>query len=130
MLSKEEKLLYSLSALKEVIETWDIDVEVTLTKDGNKHTINAYEEIEKFIVNYINGLQPYKFEDLKKTIGKPIYDKKYKEFYILAEVKEEELYKDEGIEKFMICSDKKGLIRVWFEENRFYPVQMANVRCE
>lgn len=47
MFSKEEKLIYSLSALKEVIETWDIDVEVTLTKDGNKHTINAYEEIER-----------------------------------------------------------------------------------
>lgn len=67
-------------------------------------------------------LQPYKFEDLKELIGKPIFDYKYKEFYILAEVKEEELYKDEGLEKFMICSDKKGLMRVFFEEGRFFPV--------
>lgn len=69
--------------------------------------------------------QPYKFEDLKELIGKPIFDYKYKEFYILAEVKEEELYKDEGLEKFMICSDKKGLMRVFFEEGRFFPVTKA-----
>lgn len=69
--------------------------------------------------------QPYKFEDLKELIGKPIFDYKYKEFYILAEVKEEELYKDEGLEKFMICSDKKSLMRVFFEEGRFFPVTKA-----
>ena len=73
----------------------------------------------------IKNLQPYKFEDLKELIGKPIFDYKYKEFYILAEVKEEELYKDEGLEKFMICSDKKGLMRVFFEEGRFFPVTKA-----
>ena len=70
MFSKEEKLIYSLSALKEVIETWDIDVEVTLTKDGNKHTINAYKEIEKCVVECINNTQPYKFEDLKIGMNK------------------------------------------------------------
>lgn len=69
--------------------------------------------------------QPYKFEDLKELIGKPIFDYKYKEFYILAEVKEEEFYKDEGLEKIMICSDKKGLMRVYFEEGRFFPVTKA-----
>ena len=69
--------------------------------------------------------QPYKFEELKELIGKPIFDYKYKEFYILAEVKEEELYKDEGLEKIMICSDKKGLMRVYFEEGRFFPVTKA-----
>lgn len=74
--------------------------------------------------DYLNQ-QPYKFEDLKEVVGKPIYDRKYKEFYILTEVKEEEVYKDEGIEKFMICSDKNGLIRVWYEENRFYPIHIA-----
>lgn len=73
----------------------------------------------------IKNPQPYKFEDLKELIGKPIFDYKYKEFYILAEVKEEELYKDEGLEKFMICSDKKGLMRVFFEEGRFFPVTKA-----
>lgn len=73
----------------------------------------------------IKNLQPYKFEDLKELIGKPIFDYKYKKFYILAEVKEEELYKDEGLEKFMVCSDKKGLMRVFFEEGRFFSVTKA-----
>ena len=75
--------------------------------------------------NYAQAIHPYTFEDLKELIGKPIFDYKYKEFYILAEVKEEELYKDEGLEKFMICSDKKGLMRVFFEEGRFFPVTKA-----
>ena len=78
----------------------------------------------------IKNPQPYKFEDLKELIGKPIFDYKYKEFYILAEVKEEELYKDEGLEKFMICSDKKGLMRVYFEEGRFFPVTKVRGYCE
>lgn len=76
-------------------------------------------------LNYAQTIQPYKFEDLKELIGKPIFDYKYKEFYILAEVKEEELYKDEGLEKIMICSDKKGLMRVYFEEGRFFPLTKA-----
>ena len=76
-------------------------------------------------LDVIKNPQPYKFEDLKELIGKPIFDYKYKEFYILAEVKEEELYKDEGLEKFMICSDKKGLMRVFFEEGRFFPITKA-----
>lgn len=76
-------------------------------------------------LDVIKNLQPYKFEDLKELIGKPIFDYKYKEFYILAKVKEEELYKDEGLEKFMICSDKKGLMRVLFEEGRFFPITKA-----
>ena len=80
--------------------------------------------LESLIKEHFNP-QPYKFEDLKELIGKPIFDYKYKEFYILAEVKEEELYKDEGLEKFMICSDKKGLMRVFFEEGRFFSVTKA-----
>lgn len=66
MISKEEKLFYSLMAIKEIIETWDIDVEVTLTKDGNKHTINTYEEIERCVVNTLNNTQPYKYEEFIK----------------------------------------------------------------
>lgn len=69
--------------------------------------------------------QPYKFEELKKLIGKPIFDDEYKEFYILVEVREEQLYKDEVLDKFMICSDKKGLVRVFFEKGRFFPVTKA-----
>lgn len=74
MLSKEEKLLYSLSSIKTILETLGIDVEVTLTKNDNKYTINAYKEIEKCVVDYVNSLQPYKFEELKK--GMWVWDDK------------------------------------------------------
>lgn len=123
-MNREEKLLYSLSAIKNIFECYDINVEIKIKRNDKEYIVNAYKEIEKFVVDYVNSLQPYKFEDLKELIGKPIFDYKYKEFYILAEVKEEELYKDEGLEKFMICSDKKGLMRVFFEEGRFYPITM------
>lgn len=74
MLSKEEKLLYSLSSIKEILGALGIDVEVTLTKNDNKYTINAYKEIEKCVVDYVNSLQPYKFEELKK--GMWVWDDK------------------------------------------------------
>ena len=74
MLSKEEKLLCSLSSIKEILEALGIDVEVTLTKNDNKYTINAYKEIEKCVVDYVKNLQPYKFEDLKK--GMWVWDNK------------------------------------------------------
>lgn len=86
---------------------------------------SAENDVLKRKVSEYENPQPYKFEDLKELIGKPIFDYKYKEFYILAEVKEEELYKDEGLEKIMICSDKKGLMRVFFEEGRFFPPTKA-----
>lgn len=115
MLSKEE----SLKKAKELSYGWHVgDNEFVPLKDVNK------------LIREIYSIKPYKFEDLKEVIGNPIYDEKYKEFYILSKVKEEEIYKDEGIEKFMICSDKKGLMRVFFEENRFFPIWMANVGCE
>lgn len=88
--------------------------------DNDMIIMSQNEQLEQ-----IKNPQPYKFDDLKELIGKPIFDYKYKEFYILAEVKEEELYKDEGLEKFMICSDKKGLMRVFFEEGRFFPITKA-----
>lgn len=122
MMSKEEKLLYSLSALKEVIETWDIDVEVTLTKDGNKHTINAYKEIEKCVVDYVNGLQPYEFEDLK--VGMWVYDSKFNKCNLIIEILDNEIL------EFYYIMDHALRYRNAYEENRFFPVQMANVGCE
>ena len=92
--------------------------------DRGQWHVQKVKDLKDELFN-IQNPQPYKFEDLKELIGKPIFDYKYKEFYILAEVKEEELYKDEGLEKFMICSDKKGLMRVFFEEGRFFPITKA-----
>ncbi len=133
MLSKEEKLLYSLSALKEVIETLDIDVEVTLTKNDNQYTINAYKEIERCVVECINNTQPYKWEDL--DVGMWVYDSKreYEDYSfikitkILSKQECEYLYRCKNKQMFfdnMECHARE------FEENRFFQVQMANARCE
>jgi hypothetical protein len=127
MLSKEEceQALMNICSSNSRIEDRKVFKDLI-----NEHyeLVEKHEMLENtysmFCEDYLNP-QPYKFEDLKEVVGKPIYDRKYKEFYILAEVKEEEVYKDEGIEKFMICSDKNGLIRVWYEENRFYPIHIA-----
>lgn len=115
------------ATLKEVIDFLELNAyegsdAITTLRMGDIEEI--LKPIRKLVNEHFNP-QPYKFEDLKELIGKPIFDYKYKEFYILAEVKEEELYKDEGLEKFMICSDKKGLMRVFFEEGRFFPVTKA-----
>lgn len=127
MVSKEEKLLYSLSALKEVIETFEIDVEVTLTKDGNKHTINAYEEIERYVVECINNTQPYKFEDLQA--GMYLYDVKKDEIIYLF--KPLDWHPTKGLRYSYEKIDHSAYgFYMDFEENRFFPVQMANVRCE
>lgn len=114
MLSKEEKLIYSLSALKEVIETFEIDVNVSITKNNYDYTINAYKEIEKCVVDYVNSLQPYEFEDLK--VGMWVYDSIYKSAYLIKEISKNK--------KIRVCTF--GWIGE-FEENRFFPVQMANV---
>ena len=124
MLNKEEKLFYSLTALKEVIETWDIDVELTLTKDGSKHTINAYEEIERCVVECINNTQPYKFEDLKPNMF--VFDLVKNRVNKILEIFDADcsipyLKFDDGFGEWFIIE---------FKENRFFPVQMANVRCE
>ena len=124
MLTKNQRLIYALAGLKTIIGDYEFETKVKDNETGEVDIVDCYKEIETLIVEFINP-QPYKFEDLKELIGEPIFDYKYKEFYILAEVKEEELYKDEGLEKFMICSDKKGLMRVLFEEGRFYPVTKA-----
>ena len=120
MLTREATLKEAIDFLE--LNAYEGSDAITTLRMGDIEEI--LKPIRKLVNEHFNP-QPYKFEDLKELIGKPICDYKYKEFYILAEVKEEELYKDEGLEKFMICSDKKGLMRVFFEEGRFFPVTKA-----
>lgn len=127
-MNKEEKLLYSLSAIKQVIETFDIDIEITATKDGNEYVINAYNEIEKCVVDYVNSLQPYKFEDLK--VGMWVYDIKpeYEDFRfikitkILSKEECKYLYNDENAQVFF---DNQIEHAREFEEGRYFPIIKA-----
>ena len=110
MLSKEE----SLKKAKELSYGWHVgDNEFVPLKDVNK------------LIREIYSIKPYKFEDLKDGVW--VWDKSYQEVcYIDSIVSKEKIY-CEYLESH--CSIEPYIIMP-FEENRFYPVQMANVRCE
>lgn len=116
-LTKEEKLLFSLSAIKEVIESFDIDIEVTITKNDDEYTINAYKEIQKCVVDYVNSLQPLKFEELKDEMW--VWDNKEKKYIKSCNNFDTEEY-GKGI-RVQIGFD---LVRYPYEENRFYRKQV------
>lgn len=116
-MNKEEKLLYSLSAIKQVIGT---------LKDGNEYVINAYNEIKKCVVDYVNSLQPYKFDDLKP--GMWVWDDKLKTLYKIKKIMHCHWFKAE-YRSFVLdvkTEERKyhtGIME--FEEGRFYPVIKA-----
>lgn len=129
--TEAEKLLYSLSAIKDILKMLECDVEVTMTlKNGHTETFDCYKEIEKCVVNFIKNTKQYKWEDLK--VGMWIRDDKpdFEEFTfikitkILSESACEYFYHDKNKKIFfdnMVCH-----AREW-EENRFFPV-IANMR--
>ena len=84
MLTKEEKLLYSLLVIKEVLNESDIDEEIEIKANGNKFTFNFYEQIKKCVVDYANNLKPLKFEELKE--GMWIWDNYWEEYFEISEV--------------------------------------------
>ena len=56
-LTKEERLLYALNGIKQVLDNLgveDIKNEISL-KDGTTETIDCYKEIETFFVEFINN---------------------------------------------------------------------------
>ena len=56
-LTKEERLLYALNGIKQVLDNLgdeDIKNEISL-KDGITETIDCYKEIKTFFVEFINN---------------------------------------------------------------------------
>lgn len=94
---------------------------IVFDEDKMKKLVNkAKEQIDEVIEEIINP-QPYKFEELKE--GMWVWDKSYQEVcYISSIVSRERMY-IEYLESH--CSIEPYKI-MRFEENRFYPVQMAN----
>ncbi len=82
--------------------------------DGHKPS-----DIER--LRSINNAQPYKFEDLKEEMW--VWDNEKKEVIYIDFIKRNRIY-------FYTCKYDDGLFHRKFQENRFFPVQMANVRCE
>ncbi len=118
--TEAEKLLYSLSGIKDILKMLECDVEVTMTlKNGHTETFDCYKEIEKCVVNFVKNTKPYKFEDLE--VGMAYYHTKLKKVCLLVKICSKDVI------VMAIC--KKGgyeITYVEFEENRFFPV-MVNV---
>lgn len=86
----------------------------------------AVDLLEEFIQDVFNP-QPYKFEDLKK--GMLVWDNQLKWCFEIAICKVE-IKGYENLKMFKVKNYDDSLTLMIFEKNRFYPVQMANVRCE
>ena len=94
------------------------------------------DEVDKYKHEYFamcdlfENPQPYKFEDLK--VGMWVYSKEYERCFRIKKLRIYEydtggFYKGQKLLRVQTCKDG-----IWddipFEENRFFPVQMANVR--
>lgn len=129
MLNKEARLCNSLVGIKSVLMELGVeDIKNEVTKNGETETINCFNEIEKFIIEYItNSIQSYKFEELTPNMW--VWDDKLKWLYHIFAIREE----DKIVE--VIVSDRNAIFRKVvtlgkFEENRFYPLVKAMYREE
>lgn len=124
--TEAEKLLYSLSAIKDILKMLECDVEVTMTlKNNHTETFDCYKEIEKCVVDYVKSTKPYKFENLKADMY--LYDVKKNEIiYLFKPLNWEPIF---GLRYSYEKIDHSAYgYYMDFEENRFFPVQMANMR--
>lgn len=140
MLSKEEYLTHLdygvktcpaiRDAFKELIEehfdkNGNVKVLANIVIDEDKMKEIIDEEIKKLIVP-----EPYKFEDLKPNMW--VWDNVAKEcLYVVRPF----VGSFTGAKYFSYLGIYKNLeeikkLDIKFEENRFFPVQMANVGCE
>lgn len=118
MLSKEE---YVEKIVRDILNG-----EMKLENFVEEH----FELVEEYntLLTPCNALsQPYKFEDLKK--GMWVWDNQLKWCFEIAICKVE-IKGYENLKMFKVKNYDDSLTLMIFEKNRFYPVQMANVRCE
>ena len=78
-----------------------------------------------FCEDYLNP-KSYKFEDLKELDY--VYDKKEDEIVLIIGTFENHKTNEKIVRALVF--GYKDFIEIPFKDNRFYPVQMANVRCE
>lgn len=121
MLSKEE--------YKKALDNIKLNYDAEYVNECNDEFCQAMKGYVYVIENLINehfNPQPYKFEDLKECDY--VYDKKEKEIVLIIGTLENRMTNQKIIRALVF--GYKDFIEIPFEENRFYPVQMANVRCE
>lgn len=138
MLSKEEKnYARKIVLVKDTINMMidDLFEEVTVKGEFKEGVfeVNIKDFVNEILNEKLKSLFPYKFEDLKA--GMWVYDRKpfCEEFTfikitkILSEKDCEYLYHDKTKKVFF---DNMESSAREFEENRFFPVQMANREAE
>ena len=120
MLSKEEYLTHLDYGVKTCPAIYDAFKELI---ENNFELIDRCNELERTIYSLdcelsdVYNPKPYKFEDLK--VGMWVYDSIYKSVYLIKEISKNK--------KIRVCTF--GWIGK-FEENRFFPVQCANLEIE
>lgn len=131
MLNKEARLCNSLVGIKSVLMELGVeDIKNEVTKNGETETINCFNEIERFIIEYItNSIQSYKFEELKE--GMWVWDDEYKQCIkiklVFMPCKE---YQKGSLKIYHNLNEDNDLDFVEFEPNRFYPLVKAMYREE
>ena len=124
MLSKEE---YVEKIVRDILNR-----EMKLENFVEEHfeLVEKYEMLSNtysmFCEDYLNP-KSYKFEDLKE--GMWVWDNQLKWCFEIA-ICIVEIKGYENLKMFKVKNYDDSLTLMIFEENRFYPVQMANVRCE
>lgn len=114
--TEAEKLLYSLSAIKDILKMLECDVEVTMTlKNGHTETFDCYKEIEKCVVDFVKNTKPYKFEDLKE--GMWVWDSNDNKYNKIIEINNDKI-------GFYYITNSSTRFTCTFEENRFYRKQV------
>ena len=120
MLAREEcekACLYLLSHCYETnapaLENGDKDKTYTFTPSGFKES----EIFKRLIEEHFNP-QPLKFEDL--TPGMWVYDAPYEEIVRIKEIESNEWI-------FLECIKSNDLSSTFFQEERFYPIQIPNI---
>ena len=147
MLSKEE-CLQALEHLKEYVNGDNVNDMVVFSRLIKEHfeLVEKYnrlydecpqkckmlkqlqDEVDKYKHEYFamcdlfENPQPYKFENLKA--GMWVYDSKFNKCNLIIEIFDNEIL------EFYYIMDHVLRYRNMYEDNRFFPVQMANVGCE
>lgn len=129
---KKEELISYIHMLH---HNWGItDEQLCNVINENKRVIanivfdeDKLKELVDKAIKEISSIEPYKFEDLK--VGMWIYDNKYDMWNRILGIrincaKEQEIEFDYSLE------NDEEIYNDIFGENRFFPVQMANVGCE
>ena len=119
--------------MKEVFQKMNEDFENAVFKAVQKVGINVdKEELLKALIydrgqydkgyedamNEVKHPQPLKFEDL--TPGMWVYDAPYEEIVRIKEVESNEWI-------FLECIKSNDLSNTFFQEERFYPIQILNI---